>query len=148
MWSEDYDKVVLRVVSFFQWPSTRSSDGSKKLLSQGIPTTWNFCSLHLHSALTLMTSPLPHPHLELMYALAPAFRSVGHIAGLNLNYRKCHWVQYDTEEHDSLRTWITENCEEFRDMQIVRHAKYVGTTIGPDGYLHRWTAPKKNLCNA
>ena len=32
---------------------------------------------------------------------------------------------------------------EFRDMQIVRHAKYVGTMIGPDGYLHRWTAPRK-----
>ena len=28
-------------------------------------------------------------------------------------------------------------------MQIVRHAKYVGTMIGPDGYLHRWTAPRK-----
>ena len=25
-------------------------------------------------------------------------------------------------------------------MQIVRHAKYVGTMMGPDGYLHRWTA--------
>ena len=29
-------------------------------------------------------------------------------------------------------------------MQIVRYAKYVGTMIGPDGYIHRWTAhPKK-----
>ena len=26
-------------------------------------------------------------------------------------------------------------------MQIVRHAKYVGTMIGPDGHIHRWTAP-------
>ena len=25
-------------------------------------------------------------------------------------------------------------------MQIVRHAKYVGTMIGPNGHLHRWTA--------
>ena len=83
-----------------------------------------------------------------MYALAPAFRSVDYIAGLNLNYRKCCWVQYGNEEHDSLRTWILENCEEFSDMQIVRHAKYVGTMIGPDGYLHRWTAPSKKLCNA
>ena len=70
---------------------------------------------------------------ELMYALAPAFRSVDYIAGLNLNCRKCCWVQYGNEEHDSLRTWISENCEEFREMQIVRHAKYVGTMIGPDG---------------
>ena len=48
---------------------------------------------------------------ELMYALAPAFRSVDYIAGLSLNYRNCGWVQYGHEEHDSLRTWISENCE-------------------------------------
>ena len=45
---------------------------------------------------------------ELMFALAPAFRSVDCIAGLNLNYRKCCWVQYGNDEHDSLRTWISE----------------------------------------
>ena len=27
-------------------------------------------------------------------------------------------------------------------MQIVRHAKHVGTMIGPDGYLHRWHTGK------
>ena len=52
----------------------------------------------------------------LMTTLAPAFRSVDCIAGLNLNFRKCCWVQYGNEEHDSLRTWISENCEEFREM--------------------------------
>ena len=56
---------------------------------------------------------------ELMYALADAFRSVDYIAGVNLNYRKCCWVQYGNEEHDFLRTRISENCEEFREMQIV-----------------------------
>ena len=30
-------------------------------------------------------------------------------------------------------SWISENCEEFREMQIVRHAKHVGTMIGSDG---------------
>ena len=29
-------------------------------------------------------------------------------------------------------------------MQIVRFAMYVGTMIGPDGHIHRWTAPWKN----
>ena len=43
----------------------------------------------------------------------------------------------------SLWQWISENCEEFREMQIVRHAKYVGTMIGPDGHIHRWSAPRK-----
>ena len=28
-------------------------------------------------------------------------------------------------------------------MQSVRHAKNVGTTIVPDGHLHRWTAHRK-----
>ena len=59
---------------------------------------------------------------ELMYALAPACRSMDYISGLNLNYRKCCWVHYGTEERDSLRTWILANCEEFSDMQIVQHA--------------------------
>ena len=80
-----------------------------------------------------------------MTALAPAFRSVDHIAGLNLNYRKCCSGQYGTEGRESLWHWISENCEEFREMQIVRHAKYVGTMIGPEGHIHRWLAPRKNI---
>ena len=80
-----------------------------------------------------------------MTALAPAFRSVDSIAGLNLNYRKCYWLQYGTEERGSLRAWISENCEEFREMHFVRHAKHVGTMIGPDGHLHRWSAPRKKF---
>ena len=76
---------------------------------------------------------------ELMSALAPAFRSVDYIAGLNFNYLKCCWVQYGNEEHDS----EDMDLGELR-MQIVRHANYVGTMIGPDGYLYRWTAPRKN----
>ena len=79
----------------------------------------------------------------LMTAQARAFYSVDQIAGLNLNYRKRRWVQYGTEERESLCHWLSENCWEFREMQIVRHAKYVGTMIGRDGYIHRWAAPRK-----
>ena len=82
---------------------------------------------------------------DLLTALASAFHSVDHIAGLNLNYRKCCWVQYGTEEPESLCHWISENCGEFREMQIVRHAKHVGTMIGPDGHLHRWTAHQEKF---
>ena len=85
---------------------------------------------------------------ELMVALAPAFRSIDYIAGLNLNFRKCCWVQCGNDELDSLRTWISKNCEEFCEMQTVRHAKYVGTMIGPHGHFHRWTAARKNSFNA
>ena len=40
--------------------------------------------------------------------------------------------------------WLSENCEEFREMQIVRHAKYVGTMIGPDGHLQSLVGTSKN----
>ena len=86
--------------------------------------------------------------MGLMAALAPAFHSVDHVAGLTLNYRRCCWVQYGTEGRESLWHWISENCEEFREMQIVRYAKYVGTMFGPDGYIHRLTAPWKNSSSA
>ena len=76
---------------------------------------------------------------------APAFRSVDYIVGLNFNYRKCCWGQYGNEEHDSLRTWISKNCEEFREMQIVRHAKYVGSVVGPDVFLHRWDSTQEKF---
>ena len=79
-----------------------------------------------------------------MIELALAFRSVDFIVSLNLNCRKCCWVQYRNEEHDSLRTWISEDCEEVCEMQSVRHSKFVGTVIVPNGHLRRWTAPKKN----
>ena len=86
---------------------------------------------------------LPHLFRDLMTALSPAFHSVDHIAGLNLNYRKCCWVPHGSEGRESLLRWLSDHCEEFREMQIVRHAKYVGTMIGPDGHVHRWTAPRK-----
>ena len=49
------------------------------------------------------------------------------IIGLDFNYRKCCWGHNGNEEDAFLRTWISENCEEFREMQSVRHARYVGT---------------------
>ena len=96
-------------------------------------TTWSFCNLL--SALTLRRSR----RCIILFS-----RVNDSIAGLDWNYRKCCWVQYGTEGRDSLQTWISKNCDEFREMQIVRHAKYVGTMIGPDGHLHRWTALGKH----
>ena len=58
------------------------------------------------------------------------------------------WVQYGTEERESLWHWYLRIVENVVKMQIVRHAKYIGTMIGPDGYLHRWTAPRKNSFSA
>ena len=60
---------------------------------------------------------------NLMTALSPACQSVDNIAGLNLNYWKCSWVQYGTEARESLCIWISETCRELREMQFVRHAK-------------------------
>ena len=58
LWPEVYDTVVQRVASCLQWPSTRSSDGSKGQLSQGTLTTWISCSVP--NVLTLMISLLHH----------------------------------------------------------------------------------------
>ena len=77
---------------------------------------------------------------ELMFPLAPSFRSVNYIVGFNLNYRKCCLVQYGSEKRESLWHWLSENCEQYREMQIVKYVKYVGTMIGPDGYFYCWTA--------
>ena len=75
----------------------------------------------------------------LMAGLAPAFHSMDHTAGLNLNLRKCCWVQYGSESRESQINWLSGNCEEFGEMQIVRFAKCVGTMIGP-----RWPLRKSS----
>ena len=140
LWTEVHDKVVLRVVSFLQWPSTRW------LQESIIPRNLDNLEF-LQPAQCAYADDLAVASFSfrgLMTALAPTFRSVDSIDGLNLNCRKCCWVHYGTEERDSLRTWILENCEEFYEMQIVRHAKYVGTMIGQDGHLHRSTTRRKN----
>ena len=77
-----------------------------------------------------------------MTALAPALHSLDQLAGLNLHYRKCCLVLYDSEGREFLLHWLLVNCEEFRE--FVRYVKYDGTMIGPDGYIHRLTAPRKN----
>ena len=75
-----------------------------------------------------------------MTALSPAFVVVDRVAGLNLNHRKCCWVQYGSDSCHELLKWVATNCEEFREMKTVNYARYVGTMILPEGYLHRWTA--------
>ena len=67
-----------------------------------------------------------------------------HLGTLMHNHRKCCWVQYGSESCQSLLDWVSTNCEVFREMKIAKYAKYAGTMIGPEGYLHRWTAPRKN----
>ena len=81
----------------------------------------------------------------LMTALSPAFVVVDRVAGLNLNHRKCCWVQYGNDSCHELLNWVATNCEEFHEMKIVKCARYVGTMIGPEGYLHRWTAPSRQF---
>ena len=67
-----------------------------------------------------------------MAALAPACHSVDHIAGLNFetiaNAVGFSTVRKDVNPHG---IGYQKNCEEFREMQIGRHAKYVGTIYRP-----------------
>ena len=57
-----------------------------------------------------------------MFAQSPAFKVVDQIAGLNLDNRKCCWVQYGSENCRDLLGWVSTNCEEFREMKIVKCA--------------------------
>ena len=80
-----------------------------------------------------------------MTALSPAFVVVDRVVGVNLNHRKCCFVQYGSDSYHELLNCVATNCEEFREMKVVKYAKYAGTMIGPEGYLHRWAAPRKHL---
>ena len=84
---------------------------------------------------------------SLMTALSPAFEVVDQVAGLNLNHRKCCWVQVQcgNDSCHELLEWVSTNCEEFPELKIVKYAKYVGTMSSPEGYLHRWTAPREKF---
>ena len=81
----------------------------------------------------------------LMTALSLAFVVVDRVSGLNPNHRKCCWVQYGSVSCHEFLNWVATHCQEFREMKIVKCARSVGTMIGPEGYLHRWTAPRKKL---
>ena len=101
LWPGVYDKVVQRVVSFF----AMAFDPIFRWLQESIiprnPDNlefWQPAQCAYADDLAVASSSFR----ELMTALAPAFRSVDSIAGLNLNYRKCCWVQYGTEERESL----------------------------------------------
>ena len=67
------------------------------------------------------------------------------MAVLNLNHRKCCWVQYRNDSCHDLLDWVSTNCEEFREMKIVKYAKYVGTMIGPEE-PRRATGRLQNIC--
>ena len=51
----------------------------------------------------------------LMLALFPAFETMDSVAGLNLNHRKCCWVQYGSDSCQDLLDWVSARCEEFRE---------------------------------
>ena len=70
---------------------------------------------------------------RLMTALTLAFTVVDQTAGFNFNRRKCCLLQYGSESCQSLLDWVAMNCEKFRDLKIVKYAKYDGTMIGHEG---------------
>ena len=70
---------------------------------------------------------------SLLLALSPAFKVVDSIAGLDLNHRKCFWVQYGNDSSEEILDGVSTNCGE---MKIVKYVIHVGTMIGPQGHLH------------
>ena len=45
-----------------------------------------------------------------MTALSLAFVVVDRVAGLNLNHRKCCWVQCGSDSCHELLDWVSTNC--------------------------------------
>ena len=82
---------------------------------------------------------------ELMFARAPAFRTIDCIVGSNLNFRNCCWVQTGNEDHDSRRTWSRKIVKNSVKCRLFDTPKDVGTMTVPDGHLHRWTAHLKKF---
>ena len=77
------------------------------------------------------------PFRRLFTALVPAFQAMDSVAGLALNYRKCCGVHNGSEGSEIPLEWLSVHCPDF--------AKYEGTMIGPEGSIHRWTAPRKKF---
>ena len=135
-WQEEYDKAVLRAASFFAMAFDPIFRWLKESIFQGTPTTWNFCSLL--SALTLTISLLLHSLFE-SWCLRWHQHSVLSIALLASTLIFVSTVGFRMAPKN------VNLCGRFREMQIVRHAKYVGTIIGPHGRFHRWTAARKKF---
>ena len=70
-----------------------------------------------------------------MTAQSPALVVVDRVTGLNLDHLKFFVVDYDSDSCRALLSCVATNCEEFREMKIVKSARYVGTMIGPECYL-------------
>ena len=62
---------------------------------------------------------------------------IGNAVGYNTALKSCQ----------SLLDWVATNCEEFGQMQIAKHAKYVGTMVGPEGHIHPFDGTTKNSFN-
>ena len=77
-----------------------------------------------------------------MTVLISVLKGVDQIVGVNLNHPICCCAQCGSKR-ESLEIWLSDNCEDFREIQVIRYAKYVGTIIGFDGYIHRLMVPRK-----
>ena len=84
----------------------------------------------------------------LKLAVAPAFRTVDNVSGMNLNYERCYWFQNGSETSDSLHRWVVRKCPGVEERKMTTVAKYVGALFGPDGHLHRLTAPRDTFVKA
>ena len=115
-------EAVLRAASCLHWRSIASSVGSRMRSFQGTLLAWTSSSRFRVLMLT-----------TLHWLLRP-------FDGWWLN---CCWVQYGSESCQYLLGWMSTNCEEFLEMMVLKYAKYVGTLIGLDGHVHRWTVPRK-----
>ena len=89
---------------------------------------------HAVMPMTLLLQPHPFAPCCPLCLLPPRWWTVSLV---------CCWVQHGDDSYQDLLEWISTRFGEFCEMKIVKHARSVGTMIGPEGHLHRWTAPRE-----
>ena len=98
---------------------TRGQFLMARSVRQGCPASGFLFSMAFHPIFRWLQDVLFPRNLAGLDFLQPAgcayaFKQWNKLAGLNLNHRKCCWVQYGSERRESLLNWFSDNCEDFR----------------------------------
>ena len=124
------------------------SDGSLNSSFPGIvPSCTSFSAQRAKTLTTSLWQLLPselscpklHQHFEPLMPLRGWTSTTKNVTGCS---------QCGTYPCEGPREWTATNCSDFRVMKIAKFAKYLGKMIGPEGCLHRWTAPRNKFNSA
>lgn len=73
--------------------------------------------------------------------IAPLFERISAACALNLNVDKCNILPMWNFSRDDCKRLLVESCPAFCDMNVLRHAMYLGFAVGIDARLIAWEKP-------